>query len=71
MSLDQARRQLRLLSSLTLKERQLVPGLPPARARHMPHGLCILIAALEASGFDSLTVSGKTNLDGYLLSLDV
>jgi exopolyphosphatase/pppGpp-phosphohydrolase len=37
---------------------------------HMPHGLCILIAALEACGFDSLTVSGRTNLDGYLLSLD-
>ena len=70
ISLDWARGQLRLLSSLTLDERILVPGLPPARAAHMPHGLCILIAALEASGFHSLTVSGKTNLDGYLLSLN-
>ena len=70
ISLDAARGQLHLLSSMTLEERKLVPGLPPARAAHMPHGLCILIAALEASGFDRLTVSGKTNLDGYLLSLD-
>jgi hypothetical protein len=36
----------------------------------MPHGLCILIAAMEMSGFDHLTVSGKTNLDGYLMSLE-
>lgn len=64
-----AREQLRLLSSLTLEERMKVPGLPPARAIHMPHGLCILIAGLEACGFDRLTVSGRTNLDGYLLSL--
>lgn len=70
VSLAWAREQLRLLSSLTLEKRTKVPGLPPARAAHMPHGLCILIAALEACGFDSLTVSGRTNLDGYLLSLE-
>lgn len=65
----QAREQLALLSSLSVEERMRVPGLPPARALHMPHGLCILIAALEACGFETLTVSGKTNLDGYLSSL--
>ena len=70
VTLAWAREQLRLLASLTLEERMKVPGLPPGRAAHMPHGLCILIAALEACGFDSLTVSGRTNLDGYLLSLD-
>jgi len=70
VTLTWAREQLRLLASLTLKERMRVPGLPPARAAHMPHGLCILVAALESCGFDSLTVSGRTNLDGYLLSLD-
>ena len=70
VSLAWARQQLRLLSSLTLEERMKVPGLPPTRAAHMPHGLCILIAGLEACGFDQLTVSGRTNLDGYLLSLN-
>jgi exopolyphosphatase/guanosine-5'-triphosphate,3'-diphosphate pyrophosphatase len=69
VTLDAARRQLALLASLPLEERRKVPGLPPARAPHMPHGLCILISAMESCGFDRLTVSGKTNLDGYLLSL--
>ena len=67
---EQAEAQLRLLSSLPLEARMRVPGLPPARAVHMPHGLCILIAALEALGFSRLTVSGKTNLDGYLSALE-
>lgn len=69
VTLDAAREQLTLLSTLTLEERMKVPGLPPGRAVHMPHGLCILISALEMCGFDHLTVSGRTNLDGYLLSL--
>jgi len=64
-----AMEQLRLLASLSMEERLHVPGLPPSRAAHMPHGLCILIAALESCGFDQITVSGRTNLDGYLLSL--
>ena len=70
VTLEQARAQLHLLSRLPLEQRALVPGLPPARAVHMPHGLCILISALESCGFDALTVSGKTNLDGYLMSLE-
>ena len=70
VTLEAARQQLALLAPLTLEERRKVPGLPPARAMHMPHGLCILITALEMCGFDHLTVSGRTNLDGYLLSLN-
>ena len=69
VTLQSAWEQLRLLAPMTLEQRKAVPGLPPTRAVHMPHGLCILIAALEACGFDRLTVSGRTNLDGYLLSL--
>ncbi len=67
VTLDNALKQLNLLSSLTLEQRMRVPGLPPARAVHMPHGLCILVTAMELAGFDRLTVSGKTNLDGYLM----
>ena len=69
ISLAEARRQLALLSSMTMEQRTRVPGLPPARAAHMPHGLCILIAALQLCGQAEITVSGRTNLDGYLLSL--
>lgn len=69
VSLQTAHAQLDALSAMTLEERCRVPGLPAARAEHMPHGLCILTAALELCGFDRLTVSGKTNLDGYLVSL--
>ena len=69
ITLQAAREQLRMLAPMPLQERMKVPGLPPTRAAHMPHGLCILIAALEESGFQQLTVSGRTNLDGYLLSL--
>lgn len=68
VTLEEAKAQLALLSSLSMEERRRVPGLPPTRAAHMPHGLCILISALEAAGFSSLTVSGKTNLDGYLMA---
>ncbi len=67
---DMAQAQLDLLSSLTPEQRRAVPGLPPTRVHHMPHGLCIVLAALDACGFDRFTVSGKTNLDGYLSSLN-
>ena len=66
---DQAEKWLKILAGMSLEERRQVPGLPPARAEHMPHGLCILISALDACGFSRLTVSGKTNLDGYLSML--
>lgn len=69
VTLTELRRQLALLAPLSLEARARVPGLPPSRAAIMPQGLCILIAALELLGFDRLTVSGKNNLDGYILSL--
>lgn len=68
VSFSEAKRQLQLLSALPLEERKKVPGLPPERAVHMPHGLCILIAAMELLQMDAITVSGRNNLDGYLLS---
>ena len=67
---QQAIEQLQLLSGMTIEERMRVPGLPPARAMHYPHGLCILITALELCGFDKITISGKINLDGYLMNID-
>ena len=70
VTLRQAMDQLHLLSGMTIEERMRVPGLPPARAMHYPLGLCILITALELCGFDKITISGKINLDGYLLNID-
>ena len=67
VTLEEARAHLRLLASLPLEERKKVPGLPPERAIHMPHGLCILVSAMELCGYEEMTVSGKNNLDGYLL----
>ena len=67
---QQAIEQLQLLSGMTIEERMRVPGLPPARAMHYPLGLCIMITALELCGFDKITISGKINLDGYLLNID-
>ena len=69
VSVEDVRRLLTLLSPMTIQERRQVPGLPASRAEHMPNGLCILLACMEESGFERLTVSIRTNLDGYLLSL--
>ena len=67
--LKDARDQLALLAPMTVAERRQVPGLPASRAEHIPNGLCILIAAMEESGFEEMRVSIRTNLDGFLLSL--
>lgn len=61
--------QLMRLSSMTLEERMRVPGLPPARALHYPHGLCILMTGMTLCGLEEITISGKINLDGYLMNL--
>lgn len=70
VTLQEAKRQLQMLAGMTLSQREQVDGLPVTRALHMPNGLCILIAVMELMGFDSLSVSGRNNLDGYLLSLE-
>ena len=70
VSLAEAHRQLSMLAGMTVPQREQVKGLPATRALHMPNGLCILIAVMELMGFDSLSVSGRNNLDGYLLSLE-
>ena len=64
---EEAERQLHLLAGLSLGERMQVPGLPAARALHMPHGLCILTAAMALCGQERIQISGRTNLDGFLL----
>ena len=70
VSLAEAKRQLSMLAGMTVPQREQVKGLPATRALHMPNGLCILIAVMELMNIDSLSVSGRNNLDGYLLSLE-
>ena len=67
LSRDFLQAQWTLLAELPLEKRMQVPGLPPARAIHMPHGLSILLAAMALLHFDEITVSARTNLDGFLL----
>ncbi|MDR1017005.1 MAG: hypothetical protein LBL67_06095 [Coriobacteriales bacterium] len=55
-----------MLSALSLPERRQVPGLEPERAEVILGGLITLIAALQASGKDQLTVSETDILQGAL-----
>lgn len=69
VTLAQAQALLHMLAPLSPEARKAVPGLPESRVLHMPHGLCILIAVMTLTGLDALTVSTRTNLDGYLMGL--
>ena len=57
---------LRRIAPLTLEDRARIPGLYPERAAMMPHGLCILSAAMDLTGFDRITLSTRNNLDAIL-----
>ena len=67
ISLDEVRRQWKLLAPMTQEERVRVPGLPVTRALMMPTGLCILLSVMELCGFDRITVSGRNNLVGWMM----
>ena len=68
---EQVREQLVMISSLSFEERAKVPGLYPSRVHIMPHGLCILLAAMELTGFEELTVSTRNNLDAAVADADL
>lgn len=68
LELTAVREQLYMLADMTPEERRAVPGLPESRVLHMPHGLCILIATMELLGFDRINATGRTILDGYLMT---
>ena len=58
------------LAGLPLEVRRCVPGLPPAKAEHIVHGLCILAAILHETGAKEATASSLTNLDGWMSRLN-
>ena len=68
---ETAREQLVMISALSLEDRAKIPGLYPSRVHIMPHGLCILLAALELTGFDEFTVSTRNNLDAAVEDPDL
>lgn len=68
---DEVRQQLVWISGLTLEERGRIPGLYPSRVHIMPHGLCILLAVMELTGFEELAVSTRNNLDAALDDQDL
>lgn len=67
VTIDDVRRFLHTLSPLMPAARAEFRGLPRSRVHHFPHGLCILLAVMEEAGAEAFTVSGRTNLDGYLM----
>ena len=51
---------------LSLEERARIPGLFASRAAIMPHGLSILLAIMELTGFTRLSLSTRNNLDAII-----
>ena len=54
------------LAPMPVEERQRFRGLPPQRAMHIVHGLCILCAALAVFAPEKTEVSARNNLDGWM-----
>ena len=50
-----------------LSVRKAMTGVPPARADIIPFGALILMSFMKRYGYDSLTVSDRDSLEGYLL----
>lgn len=63
------REQITLYSSLPLDQRKRIQGLPADRARIAPAGAALVLAALEYTGKDSLTVSACGLRHGAMLEL--
>ena len=55
---------------LSLEERAAIPGLYASRAAIMPHGLCILLAVMQLTGFDRYQLSTHNNLDAIVARLN-
>ena len=51
---------------LSYEERIRIPGLYASRAAVMPHGLTILLAVMELTGFDRYILSTHNNLDAII-----
>lgn len=54
------------LSVMPLEERLKLPGLQPQRADIVAHGMAILLGCMRHFDIETIRVSDKGNLDGYL-----
>ena len=57
---------LERLIPLSLEERACIPGMFASRAPVMPHGLCILLAVMDMTGFDRYLLGAHNNLDAII-----
>lgn len=67
LSLESVRGLVERLGSLTTRERAALPCMQRGRAPVIVGGAVILLAAMEALGYDRLTVSERDLLDGLVL----
>ena len=56
------------LYSLTVEQREKLKGLQPKRASVVAGGALLLLEIMNKIGIDSITVSEKDNLEGYLIN---
>lgn len=54
------------LSDMSVEERLKLPGLQPQRADIVTHGVAILKASMDYFDMDTIRISDKGNLDGFL-----
>ena len=66
VSIDQLRNLKQRLYSLSVEERAKLKGLQPERAKVIANGVNILLKLMNRFCIDSITVSEKDNLEGYL-----
>lgn len=67
LSLDSVRALVARLSGLTTAERAALPCVQPGRAPVIVGGAIIVLVAMEALGYETLTVSERDLLDGLVL----
>lgn len=66
LTMDAACALLEKLFALTVEQRCALPGMNPGRADILPYGLAILIAFMQLAGRDSLVISDRGNLYGFI-----
>lgn len=67
LALDEVAGWLSRLAGLSEAGRALLTGMPPGRERILPTGLAILLALMRWLALPSITVTGRGNLDGFLV----
>ncbi len=60
------RRVMETMAALPLDRRRALGTVPPDRADIVVHGFAILLACMDTLAIDQITISERSNLDGYL-----